>query len=380
MTNVAIHRVFCTYKTLADGSKRKYWYHRPSRTRLPGEKGSPEWMRALVAAETSPKPKSDTFSALVEQYMRSEEFKCNEKKKRPKSENTIREYYRILDVLDKRFGAMPVRALHSLKATPIFKNYHREIAATTPREADNRISVLSNVLKLAVMNGLIPRNPVSKLPRAYGSDRSHIIHTKEAITEFMATAPIELQQVMILALHTGQRYGDLIRLRWADFDGKFIRFVQSKTKMRMVIAASKTLAEMLENMPRRSEFILTRANGMPWHTAKSDKELSKQWRHHMRKIGLHPADPSKLTKEEKSKLLHFHDLRGTAVTLFAAAGCTVPQICAITGHDLETAGAILKIYLANSELLSESAIARFDDSQMTSFANQLQTTEHNKEG
>ena len=28
--------------------------------------------------------------------------------------------------------------------------------------------------------------------------------------------------------------------------------------------------------------------------------------------------------------LHFHDLRGTAVTRFALAGCTVPQIEAIT--------------------------------------------------
>ena len=37
----------------------------------------------------------------------------------------------------------------------------------------------------------------------------------------------------------------------------------------------------------------------------------------------------------KSKLtadLHFHDLRGAAVTMLAEAGCTVPEIATITGH------------------------------------------------
>lgn len=32
----------------------------------------------------------------------------------------------------------------------------------------------------------------------------------------MEAAPLKLQQVVILAIHTGQRYGDLIRLRWSD--------------------------------------------------------------------------------------------------------------------------------------------------------------------
>ena len=39
--------------------------------------------------------------------------------------------------------------------------------------------------------------------------------------------------------------------------------------------------------------------------------------------------------------LHFHDLRGTAVTRLALAGCTVPEIAAITGHSLKDVEAIL---------------------------------------
>ena len=38
----------------------------------------------------------------------------------------------------------------------------------------------------------------------------------------------------------------------------------------------------------------------------------------------------------KAVKLHFHDLRGTTVTLLLVAGCTHQQIATITGHTLKT--------------------------------------------
>lgn len=40
--------------------------------------------------------------------------------------------------------------------------------------------------------------------------------------------------------------------------------------------------------------------------------------------------------------LHFHDIRGTAVTMRAEAGCTVPEIATITGHSLASVNRILE--------------------------------------
>ena len=45
----------------------------------------------------------------------------------------------------------------------------------------------------------------------------------------MAHAGPEMQLVMLLALHTGQRQGDLRRLTWTAYDGAFITLRQSKT-------------------------------------------------------------------------------------------------------------------------------------------------------
>jgi integrase len=58
--------------------------------------------------------------------------------------------------------------------------------------------------------------------------------------------------------------------------------------------------------------------------------------------------------------LTFHDLRGTAVTRMAEAGCTALEIAATAGHSLRDANAILDHYLARTESLTSAAIAKLD--------------------
>jgi hypothetical protein len=53
------------------------------------------------------------------------------------------------------------------------------------------------------------------------------------------------------------------------------------------------------------------------------------------------------------------DLRDTAVTWLANAGCTLPEIASITGHSLQSIHSILKHYLAITPELADSAIAKY---------------------
>lgn len=70
-----------------------------------------------------------------------------------------------------------------------------------------------------------------------------------------------------------------------------------------------------------------------------------------------PSRLCELSKAEKAEQLHFNDLRGTAVTLLAAAGVAIPQICAVTGHTLQSATRILEKYMAGI-LAWENSLAR----------------------
>lgn len=68
-----------------------------------------------------------------------------------------------------------------------------------------------------------------------------------------------------------------------------------------------------------------------------------------------------LTKAKVSGLT-FHDLRSTAVTRLAVAGCEVPEIATITCHSLKDVGAILDAYYLNRNTrLAESAIRKLEE-------------------
>ena len=77
---------------------------------------------------------------------------------------------------------------------------------------------------------------------------------------------------------------------------------------------------------------------------------------------------------EEPVRLHFHDLRGTAVTILSECGCNEQQIATITGHRLGTVSRILERYLARTRGLAEQAIQNFEASPRAAFVNSLRTS------
>ncbi|WP_108460987.1 tyrosine-type recombinase/integrase [Devosia naphthalenivorans] len=359
MVTVDLKGVNTVRKKLADGSTRLYFYHRSSGKRLDGVPGSTAFLGAYHDAERVMPRDIGTVAGLIREYRASPKFA-------KKRDSTQREYKRMLTHLETKFGTMPVVALGSPRVIGKFIDYQEEVGRDRPREADNRLTIMSAVFSYAKSKGRIGRNPLEGFERLYAGDRAEKIWTEAEIIPFMKGCPVELQRAMILAIHTGQRYGDLVRLRWSDYDGDAISLKQSKTSMRVWIKSTAALKLMLDTTPRVGPYILTRPDGRPWHTEKDDKALAKAWTQRMKDAELYCTDPS--------KRLHFNDLRGTAVTLLAEANASIPQIVSITGHTLESATRILERYLARTKRLSEAAILLFENAPATAFANRLQTT------
>jgi len=87
---------------------------------------------------------------------------------------------------------------------------------------------------------------------------------------------------------------------------------------------------MLDGLDRKAAVMLTTKTGQPW----KKRYLAEEWEKAATAAGIEG--------------LHFHDLRGTAVTMLAEAGCTVPQIGAIAGHSLKTVTSIIEKYLSRT--------------------------------
>jgi integrase len=134
---------------------------------------------------------------------------------------------------------------------------------------------------------------------------------------FLEKAPRHLHLALQLGLWTGQRQGDLLKLPWTAYDGKTIRLKQSKTGFRVVIPVGSPLKTALDTAKKRSTIILQNRDGKPW-TADG---FRSSWR--------------KACRAASIVGVTFNDLRGTAVTRLALAGCTEAEIATITGPHAE---------------------------------------------
>ena len=323
-------------RRLADGTMSVHYYHRSTRKKLEGAPGSPLFLQSYAAAEKDQTNRlGETLAGLVRKYESSSDFSGT-------AETTQREYTRLFRVIDRHWGSCPMQALTDREFRRDVLSWHDKIAAGTPREADALVSAIARVLAFGVDRGEIQTNVLGNFRRAYKANRTNKIWLPTHIDAFCKVATAELVAALTLALHTGQRQGDLLRLRWSDYDGKSISLRQSKTGVPVTIPCTKALRSLLDGMAKTADTILTTPSGLTW----TSYYFRHKWIAAAKAAGI--------------KELHFHDLRGTAVTLLAEAGATVPEIAAITGHKLEYVGRILETYLARTGTLSNSAIAKLE--------------------
>ncbi|MFH0295651.1 tyrosine-type recombinase/integrase [Bradyrhizobium sp. 31Argb] len=368
MVRANIEGVFPTYKTLKDGTRRTYWYHRATGKRLHGEPGEPEFIADYAAAEKLIRDRhAGTLNSLIRSYTTSIEFE------QKLAASTQAEYKRMLTKAETEFGTMPIAALDDPRVRKDLLDWREKVARKSgQREADNRLSAISAMLTWCVDRGTLTANHLRGFKRLYHVDRSEIIWLPEHIAAFMKVAPIELQRALILALHTGQREGDLLRLPWSAYKGEHIELRQGKARRKgksaplIHIPCTRALRRMLDGMKQVSTLILTTKTGQ----SLKPRYFNTLWDRTMTKAGLQTVSLPGLDEPVE---LHFHDLRGTAVTLLSEAGCTPQQIATITGHSLKTVYRILERYLARTHGLAEQAIFNFEHSPRTKFANRLQT-------
>ncbi|MAW89649.1 MAG: integrase [Altererythrobacter sp.] len=336
-------------KRLADGSHVIYYYAWKGGPRLEGSPGSAEFVDSYNLALKNRRVKPDgTLQSVLRKFLESPIFL-------KLADTTRKGYSRHIRAIEDEFGDFPLAALSDARTRGEFLEWRDKIGLTSPREADYRFSVLARVLSWAVDRGYAPANPCKNPGRLYHSERVDSVWTPLDETNFYERAPKHLHLALMLALWTGQRQGDLLTLTWAGYDGKFIRLTQKKTNRRVVIPVgaplrcvldalkSETVSRMGNASALSSLTILTTTRGTAW----TKDGFRASWRKACAKAGV--ADVT------------FHDLRGTAVTRLALAGCTPPEIATLTGHSLKDVNEILDAhYLSRDSQLAESAIRKLE--------------------
>ena len=234
-------------KKLADGTRRTYYYAWKGGPPLRGEFGSAEfhhsYNEAIATKVATPK---GVILAILQGYQASEDFLVL-------ADSTRRGYIPLIVRIEKAFGDFPLSALTDRRTRGVFMNWRDQIAkASGRRQADYAWSVLARVLSWALNRGFIAANPCTHDGRLYRGSRRENIWTAADEAAFLDRAPAHLHLPLKLALWTGQRQGDLLRLPWSAYDGKTIRLRQGKTGARVVIPVGAPLKEALDAAAKRS--------------------------------------------------------------------------------------------------------------------------------
>jgi len=324
-------------KRLADGSVKVFYYAWKSGPPLRSELDSPEFIASYnEAIARKITPPQGVLLSLLQGYQVSQDFLG-------RADRTRDDYVRQIKIIEAEFGDSPLSALTDRRTRGLFMAWRDRLATKSRRQADYAWVVLALVLAWGMDRGLIAANPCARGGRLYRGSRVDKIWTADDEAAFLERAPKHLHLPLLLALWTGQRHGDLLRLPWSAYDGKCIRLRQSKNKTRVVIPVGAPLKAALDATPWVSTIILTSMDKKPWTAG----GFRSSW--------------GKACAAASVVGVTFHDLRGTAVTRLALAECTEAEIATITGHSLRYVRAILDAhYLSRDPALGESAIRKLE--------------------
>jgi integrase len=195
-----------------------------------------------------------------------------------------------------------------------------------PSTVNRELELLSKVFSLAIDQGLSIQNPCRRVKRfREDNERNRYLSDEEEarLLAVLTGSRADLRPVVILAIHTGMRRGELLSLRWANVDfARGLIHVMNSQREKTKSGHSRSIP--MNRIARRELLDLHRASGNTEYvffnekTKKPRTDLKNGFRTACRVAGLDD--------------LRFHDLRHTAATRLADAGIGTRDIMAILGH------------------------------------------------
>lgn len=317
-------------------------------------------------------PGKMTFSAWLPTWLALIEQKVNAK--------TRERYGELLRLhVEPTLGQRPLQAI---KATEVDHLYRHLRDALAQRTVHHIHTVFNACFKAAVRKGLVVTNPVAlaEAPSPGDHDATTALDQDQLTALVQGFRDTALFPIVAVAAFTGARRGEILALRWSDFDpvAKTLRIERAledtasfgvrikgpKTERgRRTIAIDDGLASLLS--AEREKYLRLSA-GIP-DGAGADLSLIKLPDDAL--IFPSPADfgfarprrPRNVTKEFARHAatiglanVRFHDLRGTHETLLLDAGAPVHVVAARCGHD---PAVLLRSYARRTRKADNSAAA-----------------------
>ena len=165
-------------------------------------------------------------------------------------------------------------------------------------------------------------NPVSESGLIPDNNPKEKILSYEDQKRLFDVSPDHFKSILVCALNTGMRKGEIISLKWDNVDLETniitLEHTNTKSKKSRRIPINSVLRKMLLEQrikTANSDYVFHSAEGTPY---KRSDSLNRIWRY--------------VLKESDIQGLRFHDLRHTAATRMVEAGGNIVAVSRILGH------------------------------------------------
>lgn len=209
------------------------------------------------------------------------------------------------------------------------------------------MSFISAVFSLAVDDGELAVNPCTRGGRLYAGTRVEKIWSQERIDAMLKVEDYaHLRLPLMIGLWTGLHQGDILKLDWTEYDGKFLRVNERKGRRHgrapkiLEVPVAPVLRALLDTERLDIGPICRSSEGRPW----TSNGFRSSWQRCAIAAGVH-------------RKVTFNDLRGTAVTRLFASGVEKKDIGIFTGHKDAVINAILERHYLYREQRAEGLVA-----------------------
>lgn len=277
-----------------------------------------------------------TFGELAEKYLTF----C-------KSQRGYYQKKSVVEQLKKRFEDFPLRDLTMLT----LEQYQSEMLATKiidPEKPDdpnppNKYAVATVNKRLVVIRHMLTKavdwNMVEEETRrkAYkvklkGGTVSRLRYLQyDECEKLLSNCLPHLRPIVMTALHTGMRTGEILSLRWDDVDMKnrfiFLRNTTTKSGKAREIPINDTLYGALKSLPRRIDVPWVFPNPRDFKPPKDSKPVKN-----VRPISDVKKSFAAALKKTGIVDFTFHDLRHTFASHLVMEGVDITTVSRLLGH------------------------------------------------
>lgn len=198
----------------------------------------------------------------------------------------------------------------------------KRLREVEPPSVNKEFTLLRAAYNYAIKGRKLFKNPVADLAPLDCSERKRDKFLRpDEKQKLLSAARENLRDIILFALKTGMRQGEILGLKWADVDTqrnqmKVISYKGGKAIIRYVPIFRQT-QEILDRQDRRGEWVFSGAVGekLGHHSC-----VKSTFMRLVKKLGIQGGD------------FHFHDLRHTFASDYLMMGGTLSALQDILGH------------------------------------------------